>query len=122
MSEIFLTIALAGAAIIHLLPVVGVLSVDHLERLYAIRVDGPDLAVLLRHRALMFGVLGALLVTAIVLPELRWPMVIATLISDLGFALLMRAHPGTDGALKRVLRADVVSIALLVAAALLLSI
>jgi hypothetical protein len=114
--EIALLVVLAGVAVIHLGPIVGLLSVARLEQLYGTPVVGPDLAVLLRHRALLFGLLGAFVVVSMIEPDLRWPAVIATLISDVGFAWLMRAHPGTSAELGRVLRADVVSLVLLVAA------
>jgi len=111
--NIALLVVLAGVAAIHLGPIVGLFSVVRLERLYGTPVGGPDLAVLLRHRALLFGLLGAFVVAAMIEPNLRWPAVVGTLISDLGFAGLMRAHPGTTPELGRVLRVDVVSLVLL---------
>lgn len=116
MVEILLVVAVVVSALIHLAPAVGVLSVQRLQQLYGTAVDGPDLAVMMRHRALLFGVLGSLLLVSVVVPDLRWPMVTATLVSDLGFVALMRAHPGTGPEMARVLRADLVSIALLAAA------
>ena len=49
---------LVAVALIHLPPVLGLLGVAQMERAYGVSLPGPDLAVLMRHRALMFGLLG----------------------------------------------------------------
>ena len=54
-----LALLIAGA--IHLLPLSGVTGAAALERLYGVAVDSPDLALLLRHRAVLFGLLGGFL-------------------------------------------------------------
>lgn len=64
-------VALLFAGVIHLLPVPGVMGVSTLARLYGIEVNDPNTAILMQHRALLFGVLGALMLTAIALPWLR---------------------------------------------------
>ena len=46
-------------AIIHLLPLMGVLGGTRLNALYGIPLDEPNLAILMRHRAVLFGLLGA---------------------------------------------------------------
>ena len=51
---------LAAAGLINLAPAIGVLSAARIERLYGLSVSGqPDLEILLRHRAALFGLLGA---------------------------------------------------------------
>ena len=54
-------LALLIAGVIHLLPLPGVLGTGNLARLYGITVSDPNTAILLQHRALLFGILGALL-------------------------------------------------------------
>ena len=44
--------------IIHLLPVAGVLGVDRLAALYGIALSEPNIEILMRHRAILFGLLG----------------------------------------------------------------
>jgi hypothetical protein len=61
-------VALLVAGIIHLLPVPGVMGVGTLARLYGIGVSDPNTAILMQHRALLFGVLGVLMLSAIALP------------------------------------------------------
>ena len=55
-------IALILVGILHLLPLAGVLGPDRLASMYGITADEPNLAILMRHREVLFGILGALLV------------------------------------------------------------
>lgn len=105
------------SALIHLLPVIGVLSPRHLESLYGVEVANPDLAILLRHRAVLFGVLGGLLVWGVVEHGDRDVAVAAVLVSDVAYAALCFRHRDHNQHLRRVLRADLLSIAALVVAA-----
>jgi hypothetical protein len=41
--------------IIHLLPLSGVLSAHRLQILYGIVIEDPNLEILMRHRAVLFG-------------------------------------------------------------------
>jgi hypothetical protein len=53
--------------IIHLLPLSGVLSAHRLQILYGIVIEDPNLEILMRHRAVLFGLLGAFLIAAAVI-------------------------------------------------------
>ncbi|MFY8016778.1 MAG: phosphopantetheine adenylyltransferase, partial [Inhella sp.] len=59
-----LSAVLLLTGLVHLLPVLGVLGAARLEQLYGLRMDEPNLLLLMRHRALLFGLLGLLLVAA----------------------------------------------------------
>ena len=67
--------------VIHLLPLSGVLGGAQLFSLYGVPVDDPNLEILMRHRAVLFGLLGVFLVYAAFKPSLgrsaattpRWP-------------------------------------------------
>lgn len=56
------TLFLVG--LIHLLPLVGVLGAKRLHALYGIAFAEPNLLILMRHRAVLFGLLGALMIEA----------------------------------------------------------
>lgn len=56
--------ALLVAALIHLVPLAGVLGGETLARLYGLDVSEPNLSILMRHRAVLFGVLGVFLALA----------------------------------------------------------
>jgi hypothetical protein len=111
MARRLVTAGLLLAALIHLLPVSGALGAAHLERLYGIPVDGPDLAILLRHRAVLFGVLGVYLAIAAVRPAWQPAALTAGFASVLSFLALALAAPGHNEALARVLMADLVALA-----------
>ena len=104
-------------AIIHLLPLVGVLGTGRLMTLYGVRVDGPDLSILLRHRAVLFGLLGAGLLLAAARPELHGAGIVAGMVSVVSFLILARLEPGTNERIRRVVAVDVVALVLLVVAA-----
>ena len=58
------TAALLIVGVIHLLPLAGVLGAERLNQLYGIDASEPNLAVLMRHRAVLFGLLGGFFVLA----------------------------------------------------------
>jgi hypothetical protein len=62
-------ILLVGLA--NLLPVVGVLSAARLQIPYGVALDDPNLVILMRHRAVLFGVVGGLLVASALHAPLR---------------------------------------------------
>jgi hypothetical protein len=113
-----ITIAcLTLAGIIHLLPLPGLFGAGQLRRLYGIAVDDPNLAILLQHRAVLFGLLGALLVAAAFRPELRTVALIAGLVSTLSFLVIAWGVGGYNSPVARVVAADIVAVLLLLLAA-----
>lgn len=108
-------VALLIAGIIHLLPVPGVMGVSTLTRLYGIEVNNPNLAILLQHRALLFGALGVLMLCAIALPWLRVTALTVGLFSAASFIVVAMAVGGYNPAIGRVVVADVVASVLLAA-------
>jgi len=108
-------VALLVAGIIHLLPVPGFTGVSTLARLYGIEVNDPNTAILLQHRALLFGVLGVLMLSAIALPWLRVTALTVALFSAASFIVVAMAVGGYNTAIGRVVVADVVASVLLAA-------
>jgi hypothetical protein len=107
--------ALLIAGIIHLLPVPGVIGATNLGRLYGINVSDPNTAILLQHRALLFGILGVLMLAAIPLPFLRITAFLVGLVSAASF-IVVALWVGNYGAeIKRVVIADMVAVLLLAA-------
>lgn len=103
--------------IIHLLPVVGVLGGDRLNSLYGLNLEEPNLQILMRHRTVLFGLLGAPLVAAAFLPGLRTLALVAGLVSVASFLLLAWGTPLYNEALRRVVVADWIALACLLLAA-----
>jgi len=53
-----ISVLLIIVAVIHLLPLSGVLSGKRLTALYGLSFQEPNLEILMRHRAVLFGLLG----------------------------------------------------------------
>ena len=106
-------------AIIHLLPLSGVLGAEALSRLYGLDFSEPNLAILMRHRAVLFGMLGLLLLAAAFRPALRTLALWAGFTSVLSFLLIAAVTGGYGDAVARVVLADWIALASLAMAALL---
>jgi hypothetical protein len=105
------------AALIHLLPVIGVESAARLKALYGVAIDGPDLAILMRHRAVLFAILGSVMLAAAFRTELRSVAIVAGLASVVSFIALALATPGYNARIGAVLAVDLVALIALVVAA-----
>lgn len=108
-------VCLVVAGVVHLLPLGG-LSRARLPRLYGIAAPDDGLALLLCHRAVLFGLLGALLVTAAFVPGLVPVALAGGLASTIAFLVLAMPWRALGPKLRRVVVADAVAIAALVVA------
>jgi hypothetical protein len=104
-------------ALIHALPLVGVMGAAKLTQLYGIDVRDPTLELLLRHRAVLFGLLAAFLAYAAIRPELHRLALVAGFISVASFLVLARLSSAYNPELSTVVRADWLALALLAAGA-----
>lgn len=117
--ERLVCVLLLIAGIIHLLPISGVLGADRLAALYGLDFREPNLLLLMRSRAVLFGLLGALLVYAAFRPALQPLAIIGGLLSVVAFLLLAALGPGYNDALRRVVLADWLALVCLLLAGLL---
>ncbi len=107
------------AAIINLLPVIGVLGGARLQAAYGVELSEPNLQILLRHRALLFGLIGGLMVYAAWALPLRPAAFVLGLLSMVGYLLLCWRIGAVNPQLRRIAWVDVVGVlALLLSAAL----
>ncbi len=106
-------------ALIHWLPVSAVLGGEWLVRLYGIKPETPDLAILLRHRAVLFALVGSVLVAAAFHPPWRGLALLMGLVSVLSFLLIARLEGGGSAPIQRVVRVDIVALVAMLAAAVL---
>ena len=110
-------ILLALVAVVHLLPLTGVRGSEALERLYGVAITDPNLLVLMQHRAVLFGIIGGLLVGAVFTPAWR-PLAIGIgLVSVVSFLLLAWRIGDSNPLIARVWWVDLVALALLLGAA-----
>ena len=80
--------ALVVAALVNLAPIVGVISTETLVALYGIRLESPDLIILMRHRAILFGLIGSFILLSVFRPVLRPLAITVALASMLSFIAL----------------------------------
>ncbi|MGJ7501488.1 phosphopantetheine adenylyltransferase [Variovorax sp. ZT5P49] len=109
--------SLVIAGLIHLLPLAGVLSAARLSALYGITVTEPNLEILMRHRAVLFGLLGLFLCYAAFRPPYQVVALAAGLCSVVSFLLLAWAVGGYNAQLSKVFAVDVAALLVLVVGA-----
>ena len=113
--RLLISASLVVAAVIHLLPLAGVLGAERLAGLYGLSFDEPNLQILMRHRAVLFGLLGAFLLLAAFRPALQGLALAAGLVSVVAFLLLAWSVGGANAQIGRVVLADWVALACLLA-------
>ena len=104
-------IVLAG--IINFLPVMGVFSAARLETLYRVDIADPTLEILLRHRAVLFGVIGGFMIAAAFRQRFHLPAIIAGLIAMLSFLWLYYLTGDPPRSLLSIAYADIVGVSAL---------
>lgn len=107
------TVALLLAAAIHSLPVSGALSNAALFRLYRVRFEDPNLIIMMRHRAALFGIVAALLIAACFDANLLYAAFGVGLASACSFLVIAWSVGGYSKAIARVVAADLVAVAAL---------
>jgi hypothetical protein len=105
---------LVVVAIIHFLPLSGVLGGARLNALYGLHIDDPNLTILMRHRAVLFGLLGAFLLLAAFRPAFQVAALVAGFVSVVSFLYFAWSAGAYNAQLGRVVIADVVALVCLV--------
>jgi hypothetical protein len=108
--------------VINFLPVMGVISADKLSRAYQIDLPGNDLIILLRHRAILFGVVGGFILYSVFQPIYQIAAMVMAAITMVGYLYIVWAVGGYNKAIFKVAMVDVVGIICLVLATVLKSI
>ena len=116
LSKVLLVIA----GLINFLPVIGVLSAGRIAGAYEIEIEGTDMELLLRHRALLFGLVGGFLLASVFVPAWQWPAIFIAGLSMLGFLVLAWELAPLNAALVRIALADLVGLACLAGGAIIL--
>jgi len=109
-------LAVAIVGVINFLPVMGLLSAERLESAYGIAIDSAELSILLRHRALLFGVIGGFVLVSLALPYYRLAALLLAAISMSGFLLIAWSSSAHATEITRVVRADLVGLGFLLLA------
>lgn len=116
MLEKIIAIALLIVSLIHLLPIVGFLSADKLSSIYKITIADQNLEILMRHRAVLFGLLSILFAYSAFQPQLQPLAIMLGFASVLSFFYLSYSVGNFNSAISKVIVADIVALAALVVA------
>ena len=107
--NLLVSATLVVIAIIHLLPLAGVLCGERLASLYGLSFEEPNLAILMRHRAVLFGILGVFFLCAAVRPALQSLAFVVAFVSIVSFLWLAWSTGGYNARVGRVVAADIVA-------------
>lgn len=110
----FVSAALVVVAVIHLLPLSGALGAPQLNSLYGLTFGDPNEILLMRHRAVLFGILGTFLLVAAFRPAFRPAAFLGGFVSVGSFLWLARSTGGYNASVARVVAVDWVALAVLV--------
>ncbi len=106
------TLLLLATGALNLAPALLVAAPERFPRAYGVVPESPATELLLRHRAVLLGLVGAALVAAAREPVLRGPALAGAAISKVSFlALVGSAAPTSE--IRRVARADALALAVL---------
>lgn len=105
--------------LVHLLPVTGVLGAASLQRLYGLPITDPNLLILMQHRAVLFGLVGGVMVAAAFVPAWRSVAAVVGFISIGSFLLIAWSVGGYNALIARVVWIDVAALVLLLVAVVL---
>jgi hypothetical protein len=106
------------AAAINLAPVVGAVSPERMAAFYGVDLDDSNLQILMQHRAVLFGVVGGLLIAAAFHPPLRTLGYVVGFSSMLSFLVIAWLVGGYSAEIQRVIHVDAAGIAALAGAGL----
>lgn len=109
--------AFAVVGVIHLIPIGPVFVPELLTRLYAIRPEDDTLLVLMRHRALLLGLVGILCLWAAWWTPVRPAALLAAAINIFGFFAFYALYGSPAGALRTIAIGDLIALPFLAFAA-----
>ncbi|GFD91258.1 hypothetical protein KUL152_34840 [Tenacibaculum sp. KUL152] len=115
MSKV-LFVLLISVGVINFLPVIGVLSAAKLESAYSVKLLSNDLIILMRHRALLFGLIGGFLIYSAFVPTYRTAAMVLAGISMVGFVVLAHLTGEFNQSINKIVLVDYAGILMLAAA------
>ena len=111
--ETVFRISLFIAGVINMLPSILVFLPEKLSKSYGIEIPNTDFELLLRHRAVLFGIVGGLMIYSSISKNYYSISLISGLISMVSFILLYFLIGGINEELGKVMKIDLVAITIL---------
>ena len=107
-TNITISILLIIVGVINFLPVIGVLSAETLSGAYSVDLIGNDIVILMRHRALLFGVVGGFILYSVFKPSYQSAAIVMAAISMLGFLYFVWAAGDYNASMSKIAIIDLV--------------
>lgn len=107
--KIVISVVFILTGLVNLAPLLGVFSASRLHELYAMDFSDPSLQILMRHRAVLFGLLGSYMLIAAFWPAIQLTAAIAGLVSMLSFVFLAVMVGDYNAAIRKVMMIDVMA-------------
>ncbi|MEO1246643.1 MAG: phosphopantetheine adenylyltransferase [Pseudomonadota bacterium] len=101
-----ISVMLLIVAAIHLVPLVGVLGASRINGLYEVQIASPNLEILMRHRAVVFGLLSLLFAYAAFKPSVQPIALLIAAVSTFSFVALAWSVGEYNSAVRNVVSAD----------------
>lgn len=102
--------------VLNLTPAIVFFAPERSLTLYAIELSEPNLSIVMRHRAVLLGLLGAALIYGAFRKEFLVPAIIAALIGKAAFLFLVYSSAAANAELGRVALFDIAAIVVLLTA------
>lgn len=115
----FISLLLIAVGSIHILPLVGAIGIEKIQALYGIQIQDPNLEILMRHRAILFGLLGIFICYAAFQPRLQGLALIGGLVSAGAFVWIAWSTGGYNALIAKVVWIDVIAVGCLIVAGML---
>lgn len=112
--KITISVLLLIVGVINFLPVIGVLSAEKLSGAYSVELIGNDIIILMRHRALLFGLVGGFMLYSVFKPSYQSAAMVMTAISMLGFLYFVLATSDYNASISKIAIIDLVGIVCLI--------
>jgi hypothetical protein len=116
MYEGAITALMLVVAAIHLVPISGFFGARRLSTLYGIDVTDADLEILMRHRAVLFGILGVFFAYAAFTPAVQPIAFVAAVASLASFFFLAFSASEISGPIRKIVIGDLIAAICLVGA------
>ena len=112
-----ISILLITVGLINFLPVIGIISAEKLSAAYAVELIGNDIVILMRHRALLFGLIGGFMLYSVWKPSYQSVAMVMAAISMLGFLFFVAAADHYNTSITKIAIIDLIGLAGLAIAA-----
>ena len=99
--------------VVNLIPMAVFFDIRQTTKLYGVEVTDSTMLVLMRHRAILLGIVGIILIYAAIRPEARWIAFGLAALSKISFIYLWATSSGSSAEIRKVALIDVAAMVVL---------